>query len=166
MKRPPRSPGEPFEIRHADNPLGADYDIVGDCWIWKWQKHERGYARARIDGKFQRISRWLLRDQLTTEKPYALHKPGICHNPACINIDHLYAGNNYENMADTFVDGTANFGIKLTVEQVQEIYRRAWSGLEKQKDIAADYGVTRGTVGHIKQGRRCARVPSISSKRP
>ena len=148
--KPARHPNIPFQV------LPEDYDIEGNCWIWKWSKTPTGHPLAHIDGKLQLITRWLLRDQLTPEKPLALHKPGICHNPSCINIDHLYAGTRKDNMADRELDGTETYiqGEKtwLTTKQVIQIYLRLLKG-EKANKLAQEYGVHRSTIGDIKNGK-------------
>lgn len=171
MKKPRRPVirGKPFELRHADHPKGADYDIDdNNCWIWKWNKDKDGYGLCYIDGKVTAVHRWMIRDLLTPEKPNALHisgnKPGISHNPSCINREHLYAGTQKENMADRKIDGTTHYGntwgrgnlgnrrAKLTQDQALDIYHRAWNGAEKQVDIAREYGVVRSVVSSIRNG--------------
>ena len=158
MRRPRKPNQEPFEIRHADHPLGADYDMDDNgCWIWKWSKSPSGYAHTKIKGKYVMIHRWVIRDSLTPDKPYALHKPGICHNRACINRDHLYAGTQKDNVLDKQLDDTAKYSltnVKLTEEQVIDIYNRAWFGVDEQKNIAFEYGVHPAVVSKIKHGLR------------
>ena len=153
--RPRTRRGETFEIRHGAHPLGADYDIdENGCWIWRWSKTPDGYPNALIEGKIQKVHRWIISDLLTPEKPCALHKPVICHNRACINREHLYAGTLVDNSYDRNKDGTHYMGFaKLSDEQVLDIYRRAHSG-ERHKGIAREYGINVSTVSHIKMGDR------------
>lgn len=164
--RTPRDSSLPFELRPPDHPDGADYYVEPDtgCWLWTGVITRLGYAYAHINGKNTQVARYMIRDQLTPDKPLALHKPLICHNRSCINPDHLYAGTQKENMADRILDGTTHHGhtwsrgtkngnARLTEAQVLDIYRRTQAGNEKQRDIAREYGITEMVVSKIKHGK-------------
>lgn len=86
-----------------------------------------------------------------TPEHHACHAPLICHDSRCVNPQHLRWGTAVENRADRRLDGTSG---KLTPEQVQAIRRDP----RLQREIAADYGISRAAVGDIKTGRSWATV--------
>ncbi len=73
-----------------------------------------------------------------------------CDNPRCVNPDHLRLGTQRDNILDSIRKGRYNaFGRqKLNAEQVREIRARAATG-ERQKDIAASFGIARHSVSGI-----------------
>lgn len=85
------------------------------------------------------------------------HGDGIPSNNRLTNLRYATPA---ENQADKIQHGTHGFGerhpsAKLTEADVVEIRRRL-SMRHRQKDIAADYGVTRGAIGSIAQGKSWA----------
>ena len=81
-----------------------------------------------------------------------------CDNPRCINLDHLIAGTQSENVRDMISKGRDNYvnpkgeshgQARLTEEQVAEV--RASSDI--QRVLAARYGVSRTAISAIKTGR-------------
>jgi HNH endonuclease len=79
---------------------------------------------------------------------YVLHR---CDNPPCVAVEHLFLGTQEDNMADRRAKGRGSR--KVTEAQVQEI-RAMWeTGFWKQREIAEQYGVSRGMIGHIVCGR-------------
>ena len=133
-----------------------DYDIVGNCWIWKRGTNGIGYPIAHIDGKSQLVTRWLKRYELEPGQ-IVRHAPGICHNPSCINPDHLIVGTRKENMADREIDKTNTFTqttgtTHLTQKQVIEIYLRLLKG-ESPAELAREFNKHKSTIGDIKNGK-------------
>ena len=163
--RRPREKDDTFTLRHPGHPQGPDYDIdANGCWLWRWGVGSDNRARYWENGNMRLVSRYMIRDLLTPDKPLALHKPLICHNPRCINREHLYAGSKRDNSRDMLIDGTtvdpsswtagsSNGAAKLTNAQVLDIYRRAQAGSERLIDIAREYGIGKTTVSDIKRGR-------------
>ena len=77
-----------------------------------------------------------------------------CHRPGCINPEHLYIGDQLENIRDMVVAGRARSGrTKLTAEQVRQIRRRYAAGEESHRTLGREYGVDRSTVRAVVSGR-------------
>jgi hypothetical protein len=57
---------------------------------------------------------WTKLKGIIPDRMLVLHKPLICHNERCINVDHLYIGNHVENSQDRVLDGTSGLGVKRT----------------------------------------------------
>lgn len=107
------------------------------------------------------------RTYLAHRAAYMVHKGPIpaglfvCHTcdiPLCINPDHLWLGTCSDNTRDMIQKGRSRFRFsgaesRLSDEQITAIRSRYDSG-ERQKDIAADLGVSQGYVSMICSGLR------------
>ena len=70
------------------------------CWGWVGAlagKGLRPYAYNPRSKRCDYVSRIMIQNDLTKEKPYALHK---CNNGNCVRPSHLYAGTQKDNVAD------------------------------------------------------------------
>ncbi len=121
------------------------------CWLWIGSKCPKGYGRMNVKGKSviaPRIS-WKIHYGGIPQGKYVLHK---CDNPSCVNPDHLYLGNQYDNMADMYRSGRAkhkrgeeNGKSKLTEAIVREI-RTSTNTLVA---LARKFGINRRTVWSV-----------------
>lgn len=72
--------------------------VSGDCWEWTAAKNQLGYGRLTIRYKSYGATHvaWLLQ---TGNWPTGsvLHK---CDNPPCVRAEHLFIGNQVDNMRD------------------------------------------------------------------
>lgn len=129
-----------------------------ECILWLFAKNGAGYGNLRIDGKSKRVSRLALayhNGGSPKHKTLALHKPLICHNPACFNYRHLYWGSPKDNWRDTTLDGTSNRGetngkAKFSANQIVRIFNDG----RGCKVIAKEWGVSLRTIYKIKSGER------------
>jgi len=86
------------------------------CWIWKRRIGKNGYGGLRFKGKLVEAHRYSY--FLTHGKwpmPMCLHS---CDTPACINPNHLRAGNQTDNMDDLSKRGRGRKSRKNSEEQV------------------------------------------------
>lgn len=130
---------------------------LGKCWKWKGCKNLTGYATMNVgfwkEQKANRVS-WRIHFGDFDRKLYVLHK---CDNRECCNPDHLYLGDQFQNMKDMFDrertdrKGEENGRAKLTEEIVREIKRKLEAGCN-QDQLAKSLGVSGGTIGFIKRG--------------
>ena len=131
-----------------------DYHEVDDktgCWNWTKTLSNTGYARISRSGKYDLAHRASY-ETFVGKIPTGLWVLHRCDNRRCINPAHLFLGTREDNVADMVAKGRQAYGerhgvSKLTATQVAAI--RADS--RKHREIAADYGVTYGLVGHIKR---------------
>ena len=128
------------------------------CWLWTAAKAS-GYGRFRLNGGLQGTHRltlaWALGRPLLSSE-YALHS---CHNPSCVNPDHLRVGTHQDNMNDrdsagrqARIQGKANGQAKLTKGDVFAIRALLHEGNLYQREIGDLFGVSNSTVGRIKSG--------------
>lgn len=84
---------------------------------------------------------------------YVLHR---CDNPACMRPEHLFQGDQFDNMADCHqkrrtANGERQGSCKLTDEQVAEI-RSRWRPFDRsnsQRLMAKQYGVSLQQISNI-----------------
>lgn len=149
-------PSATIEARMAFN---AEPPSGDKCQNWLGAKDRDGYAVLSIDNRQHRANRVAL--SLKLGRPLtgmALH---TCHNPSCVNQDHLYEGTNDQNMADKVAAGrqyrqrgelcpTA----KLTERQVIDILMSD----EPNTLLAKELQVSYGTIYAIKTRRLWSHV--------
>ena len=129
------------------------------CWLWERAICTGGYGQLRVDGVATKAHRasWLAFRGEIPEGMFACHR---CDTPSCVNPDHLFIGSALDNARDRDKKGRANSckgakhgRSKLNVGQVVEIRRRYMAG-EKQKDLAAEFGVGRPQLHRIVKNQR------------
>lgn len=133
-------------------------NVEGVCLIWPFSISASGYGNATLNGKYitaHRLALILATGQNPSDQ-YALHRPIICHNRACVNWLHLYWGTPTDNVRDMLADGTMPIGercysAKLTADNVRTIRIRLAAG-EAPKDIGTDFGISRNYVSSIRGG--------------
>ena len=128
------------------------------CWNWVGAKLKTGYGVliVRILGKqvtqyAHRVS-YMLANQITiTRFRLVCHK---CDNPSCINPEHLFVGDPYDNMDDKRKKGRSLSGVKnpkakLTENEVREIRFRYSLGTYTYESLANVYKVGPMAVNRI-----------------
>lgn len=128
------------------------------CHEWVGRKDKDGYGLV-ADPPYRdiRVHRRAWREANGPIPPgmCVLHK---CDNRACHNVEHLFLGTQADNMRDMAAKGRRranspvgekNANAKITWEQAKAIR----SDPRRQKDIAAEYGVSAERVYAIKSGK-------------
>ena len=133
-----------------------------NCILWVGSVNNRGYGQAYDENKI-RIGAHKL--------SYILYKGPVekglvvrhtCHNPLCINYNHLIVGTSKENSQDMVDSGRSLKGSKhnnntLTEDDVVKIKILLQNKIPYKK-IACLFNITDKTVGHIKRGYRWSHV--------
>lgn len=145
------------------------------CWLWTGTANNSGYGTVGLGraaagkGMAHRVS-W--------EVHFGPIPPGmiVCHRcdvRLCVNPDHLFLGTYRDNSLDAAEKGRVPRGrawatevrlrnrprgerhgsAKLTEKDVAEIRSLAAAGGFTQQALADRYGVCRGTIGNIINGR-------------
>ena len=108
------------------------------CLVLEGRRYGTEYPTVRHEGQLYLVSRILMERKLgRVLDPLEIvrHK---CHNPPCINIDHLETGDRRDNYLDNLRSGLKAGASKLTQEEVKDIRRRFESG-EDFISIALDH---------------------------
>lgn len=153
------------ELRFWDK---VDVQGADDCWEWTAYRGDKGYGQVGHGGKLEKAHRVAYalghtRGVIPDSSVCVLH---ACDNPPCCNPAHLFAGDRPANNEDMRKKGRQSVGAghadktrgelhgmaKLREEEAVEIRKRAWAG-ESGRSLAAEFGVTPGTISAIKHGR-------------
>jgi len=116
--------GKPFETnRMADVHCSikcrflafVEKDLVNPngCWIWKGGRDKDGYGIISIENKSRRAHRVSYEIFKNEVVPYVKNVCHTCDNPSCVNPDHLYVGEPYQNTQDMINKGRARFSGSL-----------------------------------------------------
>jgi hypothetical protein len=141
--------GKPMQLINR-----AVADNNNECILWPYMSSGGGYGRVKYRGvktPAHSLALRLKKGDPPVGKFMACHK---CHTPGCINPNHLYWGDGYDNSRDKITDGTLVYGdrhphAKITSAQAAAI---------RQDDrpyvvIAREFNVTSSTIGGIKRGK-------------
>lgn len=130
-------------------------DFTDECWEWPGGRNENDYGVLRRGGKDEpqirvtNIVHELFIGPIPDEHRLVRH---TCDNPPCVNPRHLVSGTDADNMRDKMLRGRG--ATKLTPDDVRAIR----ADPRFQREIAADYGITRAMVGYIKNRQQWAWV--------
>ena len=119
-----------------------------------------GYAKIGRNGKTYLGHRlaWILSGKDLPDGACVLHK---CDNRKCLNPDHLFIGDRFDNMRDMLKKGRhktnprrgeENHNAKLTTNDVWKIVRMRGNGIPR-KEIAAAIGVSVQAIDHVIYGQ-------------
>lgn len=126
------------------------------CHIYNGSWDSGGYGMVWFKGKGIKAHRaaWTIIKGPIPQGRMILHK---CDNPACVNVEHLFLGNQTDNMRDmiskgrrTPLPGTANGRAALTEKQVLEILDLLRENKLTQAEIGERYKVAQTTISYIK----------------
>lgn len=127
------------------------------CWLWTGAHNPSGYGlinKKAGSSLAHRVS-WLLHCGIIPEGVDVCH---ICDNPPCVNPGHLFLGTRQDNMSDSKRKGRNATGARhgrrrLSAEEVVRIRQQYAGGHISHRQLASDFGVTHGTIGHILRGQ-------------
>lgn len=136
------------------------YEVDDDtgCWEWTGSKDDFGYGSLSVDGESIGTHRF----------SYEIHKGEIpngamichkCHNPGCVNPDHLYAGDAKSNAQDAIdnEDWPRQTGEKtstsaLSAESAKNIRELYANGGMTVSELSNEFDVSTGTISRIING--------------
>ena len=133
------------------------------CWLWKGFLTYQGYGRTTIKNVSIASHRaaWLAWKGKIKKGEFVLHK---CDNRACINPDHLFLGNQLDNITDMrlknrqrYAKGEDSGNSVLTVEQVKEII--SLKGIESSYSICDRFNCAASTIRAIWSKRSWKHIP-------
>jgi hypothetical protein len=123
-----------------------------ECWIWTGRRDRGGYGTLRTKTSQVRAHRVSFEIH-KGEIPEGMVIRHTCHNPPCVNPNHLLSGTNLDNVMDKVLAGRCRTNedhpnTKFSNEVVAQV--RAAKG--KRKDIAKQFGISESQVGNIRSG--------------
>ena len=114
----------------------------GDCILFVGSKDKDGYGHLTYKRKVYKAHRfaWTHAYGIIPKGMYVLHK---CDNPPCVNPDHIYVGDQLDNVRDMNLKGRNNFG-RVAIQ----VNGRKFKSIG---DVSKYYNICRGAVM-----RRCS----------
>lgn len=126
-----------------------------ECLLWPFSFNSKGYGHI-IDFRGRQRQPHSIMNELAHgpapgEKSHTLHS---CHNPRCVNPNHLRWGSARENVHDRMnsgrsMRGEAHVSAKLTEQTVREIRSSSGSNLE----LGERYSVNQSTIQRIRANK-------------
>ena len=110
----------------------------------------QGYHQVRRDGKLQYVHRIALANRLGVAVEKLLVVRHLCHNPRCINPEHLAEGTHQDNANDRVAAGRSAKKVPsrmvLTLEQAEEVRKlyatkESYHGHPNIVDLSGMFGV-------------------------
>jgi hypothetical protein len=129
------------------------------CWLWSARRDDDGYGRITATVHKSRLAHRAFYERFVgpADGLYVLHK---CDNPACVNPEHLFLGDQLANMADCKAKGRIrtqhgdrHTSAKLNFQIVAEIRERYARGDISQQALADEYGVNQTAISRAVSGR-------------
>jgi len=130
---------------------------LGPCWEWRGDRDRRGYGRVSVQGRKMRFAHRIAFREYVSD-PAGLLVCHRCDNPPCVRPDHLFLGSQLDNMGDAAAKGRSARGESqgghiLTEDEVRSIRARYAPHKVTARMLAADYGVSPGTIRAVVSGR-------------
>ena len=126
--------------------------LPNECWEWKGCVGKNGYGGWGIGYQRRNAHRAVY------ELFYGPIKEGqvnhTCDNKRCCNPDHLYLGNQHDNMRDVVERGlfsNQKGKSSLNPEKIREIRNLLRRGISLT-EVGKRYGVTKSAISSIKRG--------------
>lgn len=151
-------------------------DKSGECWLWTGSRNARGYGHFGVGNRRSALAHrvsWVFANRPLGPGELVLHKQH-CTSKSCVRPDHLYVGDQKQNMADAnalgllkgrnVARGEDAGQATLTDQQVREIVTRYICG-EGSSALGAEYGVKRDHVTKLARGesRTHVTVPLLAT---
>jgi hypothetical protein len=132
-------------------------DRTGDCWEWRSNIAAGGYPQFSYQGEPRYAHRLVMESEGHDVDDVQVNHH--CDNPQCVNPEHLYIGDQSDNVQDShdrnrredveYASGEDHGQSKLTAEQVEEIR----DSDETQVELAERFGVSQSLISQIQNGK-------------
>ena len=154
--------GRLLERVDVHGPVPVHAPELGRCWVWTGHTVEGGYGRMVVNGFSRGVHRISLAIALGRPLGPGMNACHRCDNPPCVNPAHLFEGSTQDNVDDRHTKardamGATNGRARLTADDVRSIKSQLAAGAS-WSSVAAEAGVSKGSIQAIAQGRTWAHV--------
>ena len=128
------------------------------CKLWTRSKTGGGYGLTWVDGKYVYIHRKTYEDA-HGKLPRGIKVCHKCDQPACYELDHLFAGTQRDNLQDAAAKGRTRHGSRNNFAKIDEHTALAiFDAAGTHTAIAERFNVSRPTVSLIKAKKIWGRI--------
>jgi len=146
---PPRDPRATLAEWSVRTPIG--------CLEWRHYTNKAGYGKVGLRDRVYNAHRisWEIANGREVRPSHHIHH--LCHNPACIEPDHLQEMPAQRHVAENgrAMQGEGSVNAKLTADDVLAI-RTSHTSLGK---LAAQYGVQKPAIWKVQKRRSWRHLP-------
>ena len=138
--------------------LNAYINKTPTCWLWTKNTYNYGYGKLSIGrGRQVRAHRYMY-EKYKGKIPKDMNVLHTCDTPQCCNPEHLFLGNQTDNMKDAQGKGRIGYRVfygennhnsKITLEIAKEIIKLFATGQYYQQELGKMFGVSQATVSKI-----------------
>jgi hypothetical protein len=121
-----------------------------NCHVWQRYVDEDGYGRIKIDGKIERVHRWLY-EYYNGELDDSIHVHHKCFNASCCKIDHLEAVSAKDNQRENYLNQRCS-KVKLPLESIEKIKLEFTSKAKTAKELANEYNCSASAIYAVISG--------------
>jgi hypothetical protein len=145
-------------LQRLKNMFFKNIEKTKTCWLWTGGKRG-GYGQLKWKNKTIRAHRasYLIHYNELPNHLFVCHK---CDIPLCVNPEHLFLGNNTENMHDMINKGRSNFlkhnnhpMKKITIEIAREIRKSIKDKKYSLTELANKYNLSYQNIWQIKNNK-------------
>jgi hypothetical protein len=137
-----------------------------ECWEWTASKTKDGYGYFHPHGTETVLAHRQSYEMFVGKIPKGMYVCHHCDNPPCVNPNHLFLGNQLDNMRDMLNKGrkTRKQGIqhpkaKLTENDVLFIRETRINKTHSQKELATMFNVAVITIDRVSNRRNWKHLP-------
>jgi hypothetical protein len=139
--------------------------VDGECWIWGGVKNKAVYGFVKIKGRQLYAHRHVEEVVRVPILKGLVVRHWKCHNPSCVNPDHLARGTQKQDIEERDALGNGPRGSrcgmhKVTEVQVEEARSIYAKGGTTQKELAFKYGVTQACMSKALRGVTFSDLPN------
>lgn len=119
-------------------------DKTGDCWLWTGGKSTLGYGVFTLHKREQYYAHRWSYEQVIGEIPVRMTIDHKCHNPSCVNPEHLRLATQHQQLMNTSLrkDNTTGYkgvtpsGSGTFIAQIQYKGKCHYLGTHKTAQLA------------------------------
>jgi hypothetical protein len=129
----------------AENRFWEKVKKTDGCWIWIGSRVSEGYGLFMVNGKRRTAHRfsWEFHNGEIPQGINVLHR---CDNPPCVNPEHLFLGDQEDNIRDMMGKRRDRFGQAVAKNDAAAIYDLYQTGRYNKTELAEMFKVSRITV--------------------
>lgn len=139
----------------------AILDEDTNCWIWAGYTSPSGYGFISINGRNIRAHRYSYKC-FNGYLPDDMVVRHLCHNPSCVNPDHLAGGNHHDNYLDSYELHSKRLKENTAFQSRIGVMGEKFANYNPSHGEVIINGVTYNSINHA---RKCTGIHDVAISR-